>query len=187
MSLSGVRDRLCCADNLQCVLRRVEEEVRDLNRDLPETIKLKQAEQDNEEPRVQNFVEFVAERRRSRALGEALAVSERRVDELRRELDTLRRSQQNVFRAPPRAWIEERVATLQGVLKRHTERSALLLRSLLGGVRLKPTQGGTGKHYYRAKSNLQTLALLEPQPEEPDSDFGFEFSAMVATYSRLYG
>jgi hypothetical protein len=32
---------------------------------------------------------------------------------------------------------------------------------------------------------LQTLALLEPQPEEPDSDFGFEFSAMVATYSRL--
>ena len=43
--LSAVQDKLCSADNLQYLLRRVEQEVYDLNRDLPETIKLKQAEQ----------------------------------------------------------------------------------------------------------------------------------------------
>ena len=99
--LSAVRDTLCSADNLQYVLRRVEKEVRRLNRNLPETLKLKQAEHDNERRRVQNFVEFVAEGRGSRALGEALAASERRVDELRSAIKALRRSQDAVFQPPP--------------------------------------------------------------------------------------
>jgi hypothetical protein len=170
--LSAVRDRLCSADNLQYLLRRVEEEVRELNRDLPETIKLKQAEHDNEGRRVQNFVEFVAEGRGSRALGEALVASERRVDELRDELEALRRSRETVFQAPPLPWIEERVAKFQDVLERGTEHSALLLRKLLGTVSLKPTQGDIGKPYYSATSNLQALALLEPPPSDPGPDGG---------------
>jgi len=170
--LSAVRDRLCSVDNLQYVLRRVEQEVRELNRDLPETIKLRQAEHENEQRRVQNFVEFIAEGRGSRALGEALAASERRADELRVEIQALRRSQDAVFQAPPLVWIEDRVATFQDVLERRTERSALLLRKLLGSVSLAPTRGDIGKPYYRARSTLQALALLEPPPGDPVADGG---------------
>jgi site-specific DNA recombinase len=170
--LSAVQDGLRSTENLEYLLQRVEQEIRELNRDLPETIKLKQAEHETEKRRIQNFVEFVAEGRGSRALGEALAASERRVDELRGELAALRRSQNAVFQTPARAWIEERVATIQDVLERHTERSALLLRKLLGTVTLEPTQGDIGKPYYHAKSSLQALALLEPPPGDPGSDTG---------------
>jgi hypothetical protein len=139
--LSAVKEKLCSTDHLQYLLQRVEQEIRELNRDLPETIKIKQAEHESEKRRIQNFVEFVAEGRGSRALGEALAASERRADELRGELAALRRSQDAVFQASALAWIEERVATIQQVLERHTERSALLLRKLLGMVTLEPTHG----------------------------------------------
>ena len=108
---------------------------------------------------------FSTSGRGSRALGEALAASERRVGELRGELEALRRSQETVFQAPPLAWIEERVATFQEVLERRNERSALLLRKLLGTVNMVPIRGDIGPPYYRATSTLQTLALLEPPPE----------------------
>ena len=87
------------------------------------------------------------------------------------EPDELRRSRLKVFQAPPIEWIEERLAGMQEVLERRTDRSALLLRSLLGKVRLDPAQGEIGRPYYVARTSLDALALLEPPPgqDEPDS------------------
>jgi len=64
---------------------------------------------------------------------------------------------------------QERVAVLQEVLERRTERSALLLRALLGKIRLEPVTPEGGRVYYRAISNLQVLALLDvgTTPEDP--------------------
>jgi hypothetical protein len=45
--------------------------------------------------------------------------------------------------------------------ERRTERSALLLRKLLGRIRLEPVKPDVGRPYYRAVSKLQPLALLE--------------------------
>ena len=92
----------------------------------PETIRLKEVECDAEQRRVANFIEFVAEGRGSRALGDALTASETRLKELRIDLEGLRRSQDEVFLAPPREWLTERIASIQTVLERRTERSALL-------------------------------------------------------------
>ena len=144
----------------------MEKEVSGLYSDVPETIRLKRTELEAEERRVSNFVEFIAEGRGSRALGEALVACERRVDELRAEVEGLERSRDSVFRAPPLAWVKERVACLQAVLERETAQSALMLRKLLGQIRLEPTQGDLGRPYYRAVSKLQVLALLEDLPEE---------------------
>jgi hypothetical protein len=52
-----------------------------------------------------------------------------------------------VFQAPPIEWIEERLAPMQEVLERRTERSSHLLRSLLGKIQLQPTQGEIGRRY----------------------------------------
>jgi hypothetical protein len=68
-----------------------------------------------------------------------------RVEVLREELDGLRRSREKVFQPPPVKRIEERLAGMQKVLERRTERSAFLLRSLLGGIQLEPTCGEIGR------------------------------------------
>ena len=95
-------------------------------------MRVKNTEFETEQRRVANFVEFIAEGRGSRALAEALAASERRAQKLRADLEALRESRGAVFQAPPLPWVEERVARLQEVLERRTEKSRLLLRKVLG-------------------------------------------------------
>jgi hypothetical protein len=67
-----------------------------------------------------------------------------------------------VFEPPPVEWIAERLGRLQELLERQTERSALLLRRVLGPVRLVPTRPNVGRPYYQAETALQALELLEP-------------------------
>src|SRR5213594_1362005 len=49
-----------------------------------------------------------------------------------------------MFEPPPMEWIAERLGRLQDLLERQTERSALLLRRVLGPVRLVPTRPDVG-------------------------------------------
>ncbi len=111
-------------------------------------------------------------RRPQRSFGKALVQTERRVEALREELDGLRRSREKVFRAPPIEWIEERLAGMQEVLERRTDRSALLLRSLLGQIRLEPTKGEIGRRYYAARTSLDALSLLAPPPGQDGLESG---------------
>jgi len=87
-------------------------------------------------------------------------------------MDGLRRSREKVFQAPPVEWIEDRLARMQEVLERRTDRSALFLRSLLGKIRLEPAPGEIGRPYYVARTSLDALALLEPPPGQDDPDGG---------------
>ena len=170
--LDAVRERLATRQSLEHLLHSVEAEIRKLYANVPETIRVKSTEFETERRRVANFVEFIAEGRGSRALAEALAASERRAQDLCAELDALRESRSAVFQAPPLPWVEERVARLQEVLERRTEKSGLLLRKVLGPIKLVPTQGDIGRPYYRAVTNLHVLALLEDGPDEPPSSGG---------------
>jgi hypothetical protein len=61
---------------------------------------------------------------------------------------------------------------MQEVLERRTDRSALLLRSLLGQIRLEPARGEIGRPYYAARTSLDALALLEPRPGESGPEGG---------------
>ena len=102
-------------------------------------------------------------------LADALTATEKKVESLREELKGLRSSSERVFQAPPAEWIEERVAGLKEVLERRTEVSALLLRKLLGEIRLEPKAGTeTGRPYYLARTSLQALEILEPPPGGPE-------------------
>jgi len=162
--LGAVRDRLSDATEVKRILAKVEEAVEAQRSDLPETIRLKEAELASEERRVANFVEFVGEGRGSRALGQALLAAERRVEELSEDLRGLRSTREKVFRAPPIEWIRERLDQLQGVLVRNTTRSALLLRQVLGPIRLEPVAVDIGRPHYRAVTAIDTLALIETEP-----------------------
>jgi len=170
--LEAVRDRLNRTEHIQYLLERVEEEVVRLYAHIPETVRVKETELGAEERRLANFVDFIGEGRGSQALGKALAETERRVEALREELDGLRRGREKVFQAPPAEWIEERLVGMQEVLERRTDRSGVLLRSLLGQIRLEPAQGEIGRPYYVARTSLDALALLAPPPGQGDPDGG---------------
>ena len=96
----------------------------------------------------------------------------RRVEALREELDGLRRSRGKVFQTPPIEWIEERLTRTQEILERRTERSALLLRSLVGRIQLDQARGEIGRPYYVARTSIDALALLEPPPDQVGADGG---------------
>ena len=57
---------------------------------------------------------------------------------------------------------------VQEVLERRTQKSALLLRQLLGKILLQPTRGEIGRPYLVAKSYLSVLPLLEETLENSD-------------------
>ncbi len=75
-----------------------------MDRWVPDTLKLKEAELTAEQHRLSNFVGFVGEGRGSRALAKALFEAERRVDQLADDVDALRRSREKIFRPPPIEW-----------------------------------------------------------------------------------
>jgi DNA invertase Pin-like site-specific DNA recombinase len=70
--LEAVTETISDPDHVQCVLTRVDEEIAKLRSDLPDTLKLKEAELAAEQRRLANFVDFVGEGRGSRALAKAL-------------------------------------------------------------------------------------------------------------------
>lgn len=170
--LNAVREQLSRAEHIRYLLEQVEAEVARLYAHVPEAVRTKEAELGAEERRLVNFVDFIGEGRGSQALGKALVETERRAEALREELDGLRRSREKVFQAPPVEWIEERLAGMQEVLEQRTDRSALLLRSLLGQIRLEPTRGEIGRPDYVARTSLDTLALLAPPPGHDSPDGG---------------
>ncbi len=107
--LAAVRDRLAPKENLAYVLERVKDELAKTMSNVPEALKAKQGEFEQEERRLANFIEFVAEGRGSRTLADALVATERKVDALRSELELLRRNQEVLLEPPPLVWLEERM------------------------------------------------------------------------------
>ena len=162
--LAALRDKLNDTDNLIYVLNRVEQKVKEMHSEVPETIRLKEIELNTEQRRVDNFVAYIAEGRSSEAISKALDVAEERVKQLSSDLFILKASCNRIFKTPPIEWIEERVAVLQEILERRVGESALILRKLLGKIRLEPVKPDIGKPYLRAISKLQTLALIEIDP-----------------------
>ena len=69
--LDAVKDELADPEHVAYVLRRVEEEVAKLRSDLPDTLKLKEAELSAAQRRLANFVDFIGEGRGSQALAKA--------------------------------------------------------------------------------------------------------------------
>lgn len=170
--VDAVRNEVSSPESIEYVLNRVAAEVKRLVSDLPETLSLKQAELDSVERKVANFVEFIGQGRGSRALADALEVTERRANELRTEVAELEASHLRTFEPPPAAWVTEWLATLQEVLERRTERSALLLRKVLGPIRLEPVRGDIGKPYFRTRTSLDVLALFEDEGPQQGANAG---------------
>jgi hypothetical protein len=162
--VGAVKEQIADPEHISYVLQRVEEEIAKLRSDLPDTLKLKEAELTAEQRRLANFVDFIGEGRGSQALAKALVETEQRVDQLAHEVDALRRSREKIFRPPPVEWIKDRLNNIQQVLEQRTARSAQTLRSLLGAIRLDLVTPDIGRPFCRAVTTLDALALIEEPP-----------------------
>jgi site-specific DNA recombinase len=162
--LDAIKERISDPEHVAYVLQRVEEEIAKLRSDLPDTLKMKEAELSAEQRRMANFVDFIGEGRGSQALAKALVETERRVESLAAEVDGLRRSREKVFRTPPVEWIRDRLASLQEILEQRTAKSAQALRNILGPIRMDLVTPDIGRPFYRAVTTLDALALTEPPP-----------------------
>lgn len=165
--LNALIPQLTSIDTIRYVLKKVEKEVARQSSTVPETLRLKQAALEKEEIRLRNYLEFIANGKGSNALADALLTTEQAVEGLKQEVNSLRELTQRVFEAPPKEWIEEQIKHLPDILEQRTPQSALLLRKLLGPIRLEPCMSETGKPYYRAISSLNVLSLLAESPQTP--------------------
>jgi site-specific DNA recombinase len=170
--LGAVQDQISDPEQIAYVLRRVEKEIAKLRSDLPDTLKLKEAELTAEQRRMANFVDFIGEGRGSQALAKALIESEHRVDALSDEVDGLRRSREKIFRPPPTEWLSDRLGNLQEVLEQRTARSAQTLRTLLGPITLQPVTPEIGRPFYQATTAIDALALIETPPDRDGAEGG---------------
>ncbi|MEA2159358.1 MAG: hypothetical protein QOD66_1738 [Solirubrobacteraceae bacterium] len=133
---------------------------------------MKEAELGAEQRRLANFLDFIGEGRGSRALGNALVETERRVESLSADVEALTRSRERVFKAPPVRWIKGRMTKLQDMLEQRTARSAQVLRDLLGPIRLEPVPADIGRPFYRAITTLDALALIETPSDQSGAEGG---------------
>ncbi|MEX2406718.1 MAG: hypothetical protein WD834_05215, partial [Actinomycetota bacterium] len=172
--LQGVRERLFDYEDVVEIHKQVESAVAELRKDLPAEIRAKQAELEATESRVANYVDWFGRGKGTPSLEAALSQDDRRAEELRHELSSVQMAREKVFRAPPIEWLKERLLTLQDVLEQRTEQSALLLRGILGPIRLEPVHPDIGRAYYRAVTAIDTVALVEmdPPPEGPGGNEG---------------
>ena len=103
-----------------------------------------------QERRIANYIEFIGDRKGTKALGSALSAAEQRAEGLRSEVDLLAATTTLIFQPPPVEWIALKLERLQEVLERETARSALLVRGVLGPAKLIPTTPAVGRPYYQA-------------------------------------
>jgi hypothetical protein len=159
-------------DALKFILKKVEEFVGKMCASVPEDISVKKAELTKLEKMIQNFVTFIAEGRSSNSIADSLTVSEQRKTLLSNELMMLESASRMIFKTPPMEWIADRVSHVKEVLEDKTEQSALLLRKLMGEIRLQPVTPDIGKPYLMATSRMQPLVLFEEKrPHKGPSSF----------------
>ena len=159
--VGAVQERIVDAEALRYVIQSVEKEVRQQYEGVPETIRLKTVELRHRKQQLDRFINSVGDGLDSPALRETLEKTKRRVRVLEEELNGLQHARDKVMQIPPVAWIEERLSRVRAVLEQRTAKSALLLRKLLGPIRLECVKPDLGRPNYLAHTALDVLALLD--------------------------
>ena len=169
--VDAVQQRLADPSAIQYVFNRLQKEVARLYSDVPETLRRKKAQLGNERRRRDNLVNFVAEGKQSAAIRERLAQTEQKVSSLEVQIQELTRTSRG-FRVPSLRTIERRCANLRALLDSRVEQSALVLRELLGKIRLYPVVSSSGRRYCVARTAFDTLKLLKDLGPDGGSDPG---------------
>lgn len=93
-------------------------------------------------------------------LAAAIDESDKQIETLQADIEQLQDRYAQALRVPPMAWIEDKLRNVHEVLRRRTGASALVLRKVLGSVKLEPRRPDVGRDYYVAHTLLGVVQLL---------------------------
>ena len=159
--MQALFEKVLKPEHLELVYQKVAKEIQQQFSHIPEEIRLKKMELDKAETRIHRFIEFIAEAKATASIASALEEAEASAKRLKVEVESLEQTKNDAFEPPPMEWLTHKIDDVQNILEQKTEKSALLLRKLVGKVTLTPTVPDIGKPYYHARSKLKTFALLK--------------------------
>jgi DNA invertase Pin-like site-specific DNA recombinase len=185
--VAELKDKLLTLENLSYVYKRVEKIACAGMNEVPEKIKKKKNQYNKIAKEIENYLNYVKMGNFSKAVSEALKDAEQRSQDLKEEVSSLEFQKQNIFKAPPKEWIKERLDNLHETLNKNTRSSALALKKILGAIQLEPVSDANEdfyeiassrpaafprndrfrennkgfKPYYMAHTKIKTLAILD--------------------------
>ena len=162
--LGEVSKLLSNPETLSFVFRKVEQTVAKEFSKSPGSAKQKEAEYKKQVQERDNLIGFIAKGHDSKGVAEALKECEGKIERLDAELVFLNKCHTRLFKAPPKEWVAERVSKIKEVLEQKVEKSALLLRKLLGRIVAEPAETENGFRYLKVKTAFRCLSLLENEP-----------------------
>ena len=169
--VDALQERLADPAAIQYVFNRLKKEIAGLSSDVPQSLRQMKAQLGNERRRRDNLVNFVAEGQGSDAIRDRLAQTEQKVSSLEVQIQELTRSSRG-FRVPSLSTIERRCANLRALLDSSVAKSALVMRELLGKIRLCPVVSSSGRRYCVARTAFDTLKLLKDLDPDGGPDPG---------------
>ncbi len=159
--LDEVKQLLSDPVNIQRVLTSVAKKMQKLYSDFPNQISRKEKELASEERKLNNFIEFIGEGKGTRSINHALIECENKIDELKNKIYVLQTSYAKTIQVPPIVWIEDRLIHIQKLLEQNVSQSAMVLRKLLGPIELEPVIPDTGRSYYVAHTNFESISIVD--------------------------
>ncbi len=168
--LTHLKDRLLTFENLKYVYDNVEKEVLKSLNEVPEELKQKRHQQEKVQTELQNLLNFIKAGNFSKIVSEAISDAEIRNEKIKEEIQGLDFHRNNIFKSPPKEWIEHRLDNLRETLVKDTTLSALALKDLLRTIEMGAVpseciiengQLVQSRAYYMAYSKIDTLSLLQ--------------------------
>lgn len=136
---------------------------------IPEEIGKKKAELQKSEKSISNLVRFISDGG-SESVRKALEETESKVRSLKVDIEYLNKALADNVVRPSQEFVASHVAELKSLLELRTEKSALILRSILGEeIILTPEEGEDGKKFYKATTKIGTLSLLGSSEKSSNS------------------
>jgi len=105
--LQRLQDEVMQPDRIHQVFSRVEEELKNQHKHLPEELRLKRAALDKIHDKINNFVRFVSEGKGSKAIANALDDAEKDEEGLEQEIQALEFGRKQLYKTPPARYKED--------------------------------------------------------------------------------
>lgn len=88
------------------------------------------------------------------------------MNELSDDLTRLRTLAEDIYVAPPREWIAQRLGNLNRLLISRVEAAALAIRRYFGPITLTPKRPEVGRDYFEVSCRMKVLAIPDHVKEE---------------------
>lgn len=158
--IAALFERVLVPDYLDAICGRVFDTVKAHFSHLPQEILKKKSELQKVQKSLSGLIQFISSGDTSDTVRTALRENEVRSASLQEDIDSLEKAHQDRLVRPSKEWVASKVAELKELLSMRTERSAMILRDILGPVTLTPTTNEEGKKFYTATTKIGTISLL---------------------------